>query len=1475
AAGDFTAFNGQARNRVVRLNSNGSVDTTFNPGLGPNGTVWALALQADGKVVIGGDFTMVGGQPRNFVARLNANGTLDTSFNPGIGPDGPVQAIAVQADGKILIGGEFATVGGVGRGRIARLNADGTLDLTHNPGTGADRRVFAVRLQPDGKALIGGEFTDVDQRSRRGIARLNTDGSLDTSFDPGTGTDDAVYSIALQNDGRILIGGIFTSYNETRRVGIARLYASGALDTTFMDTAFNQFAGVPTRYHNTDVEPRNFILALGVEPSGHVMIGGYFQRVGGGFTRTDMLPRRNVARLIGGETPGPGNLELMEDRYERDEDGVSVYVSLVRTNGDRGIASARFLAMPYPTGPGAAPFTNFTLLPAYTRPFWDEAWPGPNPPDWGRTHADATWGPNFATAPAGVDTADVLVEINNNTLLDGDRSLEFVLYRPSGTDWTLLGGENIPFGVAINRRTAPMTIIDDDRRPGVLGFSLTNFVVSEAVGKALVTVTRTNGSSGTVTVNYRTVAGSVPGVDATAGSDYAPTNGTLTFLPGEVTKNFEVTIVDDSLVENDERILLQLFAPGGGATLGLANSRITIVDNDYPAGRINFSSASYVTNENARFAVITVTRTGGAAGTVTVQCSTIPGGTATAGADYTSVTNTLVWNNGDVSPKTLLVPLLDDLLIEPNETITLRLSNGTLNGAPDSMVLGAITTATLTLVSDDAFGTLGLSTASYLVNENGGPVTITVVRSGGSVGTISVNYSVTAVPPAVPGVDFIPTSGTLVFGPGEFSKSFTIQILDNAIQDGARSLAVLLSGASPSGTLGSPASAQVTIIDDESVNEPPGEPDTAFRSPFSLNGPVLAMALQPDGKLVIAGDFTLANASPRNRIARINTDDSVDTGFSSAAPTAGANATVRALLRQSDGALVIGGDFTTVDGINRNRIARLRLNGTLDTDFNPGAGADNPVLALGETFVNGQRKILIAGNFTTVDSRPFNRVARLHNDGTPDLSFNPGLGANDYVYALAVQPDGRILIGGDFTTVNGVPRHRIARLHPDGSLDLSFDPGTGANAAVRAIALQTDGRIVIGGSFTNYNGQTRFRVARLLPDGALDTTFDPGEGGNDTVDAIVIQPDHRIVLGGKFTRFSGVTRNRVTRLNSDGSMDPTINFGTGANNFVAAALVQPDGKIVIGGGFTEYDGQPRSHLARIYGRSISGSGKFEFAAATFFVNENGTNALITVRRRGGTSNPAGHSGVTVNAQTSDGTALQGVHYLGGTFPLFFPAGEALQTFQIPVLDDFEINSDRTVNLSLGTITPPGSAGIGNQPTATLVIVNDDAGIHFSAPSYSRNENAVDGGATISIVRSGSTLGTASVIFRTTTTGTATPGLDFTPVFTNVTFNPGETLKNVFIAITNDTAIEGDETVGLQLMSAVGAVLVTPFTATLTIVDDDFGPGALQFAFATNSVAENAGFANIWVVRTNGRTGIVTADYFTRDITAAAGLDYTA
>jgi uncharacterized delta-60 repeat protein len=297
-------------------------------------------------------------------------------------------------------------------------------------------------------------------------------------------------------------------------------------------------------------------------------------------------------------------------------------------------------------------------------------------------------------------------------------------------------------------------------------------------------------------------------------------------------------------------------------------------------------------------------------------------------------------------------------------------------------------------------------------------------------------------------------------------------------------------------------------------------------------------------------------------------------------PGMGANNEVHAVAIQSDGKILIGGAFTHYAGTPRNRIARLNTDGSLDLTFNPGTGCNGNVYAIA---LQSDGKIVLGGAFTTFSGGPRNGMVRLNANGSIDTGFTIGAGfGNGRVASISIQTNGYFVVGGTFTTFDGVGRNRILRLNAGGGLDTSFNPGFGANNNVWTTAIQTDGKILIGGIFTNYNGVNRDRIARLNADGTLDTGFANGPAFNDGVLCIRIQSDGKIVAGGQFTNYAGTIRNRIARITATGGLDATFSpAGTGFNNRVHAISIQSNGKFVVGGAFVTYNGIGRSGIARL------------------------------------------------------------------------------------------------------------------------------------------------------------------------------------------------------------------------------------------------------------------------------------------------------
>ena len=263
--------------------------------------------------------------------------------------------------------------------------------------------------------------------------------------------------------------------------------------------------------------------------------------------------------------------------------------------------------------------------------------------------------------------------------------------------------------------------------------------------------------------------------------------------------------------------------------------------------------------------------------------------------------------------------------------------------------------------------------------------------------------------------------------------------------------------------------------------------------PNAADGPVFAVAVQPDGKILVGGNFTMLGGTPHNRIGRLNVDGTVDTTFSN---TAGAdNGIVRAIAVQANGQIIVAGSFTTLNGGNVcNDIGRLNANGTFDASFS--AGANNEVDSVVVQTNGTIQTILVGGAFTTIGGALRNRIARLSPNGAVDTTFNPGTGADDgQIVSVAVQADGKVLAGGYFTSFNGSTHNYIVRLNANGTLDSGFvDPA--ANSFMNTIALQADGKIVVGGGFTLFGTTTgRNHIARLNTNGTLDPAFDPNATG--------------------------------------------------------------------------------------------------------------------------------------------------------------------------------------------------------------------------------------------------------------------------------------------------------------------------------------------------------------------------------------------
>jgi uncharacterized delta-60 repeat protein len=356
-----------------------------------------------------------------------------------------------------------------------------------------------------------------------------------------------------------------------------------------------------------------------------------------------------------------------------------------------------------------------------------------------------------------------------------------------------------------------------------------------------------------------------------------------------------------------------------------------------------------------------------------------------------------------------------------------------------------------------------------------------------------------------------------------------------------------------------------------------GTLDNTFQSALGFNGSVEEIAIQADGKVIIAHN----NSSVESDLLRLNLDGSIDQSFISGLVDQEPYK-IKTISIQANNKIIVGGSFTVYNNLPASGLIRLNSNGTPE---NPSFDVDNIYSETYSTVIQDDGKIIAAGWFGVYTDTPLSRrnVVRINADGSMDDSFNALTGANNDVYATAIQQDGKIIVGGAFTRFNSNKPSYLIRLNEDGSVDTSFNNGgPGPNSWVTSITLQSDDKIIIGGWFQTYNGVTQRRIARLNSDGTLDGTFNSGITGTaQVVYSTALQADGKLIIAGRFTEYNTIARKNIARLNQDGSLDASFNPGSGANEIIYNTLVQNDGKILISGNFTEYNGNPRNYIARL------------------------------------------------------------------------------------------------------------------------------------------------------------------------------------------------------------------------------------------------------------------------------------------------------
>lgn len=922
-----------------------------------------------------------------------------------------------------------------------------------------------------------------------------------------------VQASAVQPDGKTIIVGNFPVVHETSRRFIARLNADGTLDLGF------------------DPNPDNTVNCVAVQADGKVVIGGNFttlQPNGAG----PVTVRNHIARL------NPDG--ALDTGFDPNADN-GVYGVAIQADG-KVVLGGQFTTL-QPNGAGAPATRNHIA----------------------RVNADGTLDTGFDPNPNSIAVFSVAVQPDGKVLLGG----WFTTLQPNGavvptTRWNI---------ARVNGDGSLDTGFDPKAN------SLVWSVAVQPDGKVLLggqfTALQPNGAPSFTTRN------SIARVNG---------DGTLDtgFDPNANDRVYSVAIqADGKMLLGGNFTTLQ----PNGAGAASARNRIARVNAD---GTLD---TSFDPNANSGIYGVAIQADGrvliggsfttlqpNGAGTATTRkyfarLVNDPATQALSAPDATQV----LWTRGGAGPELSRATFE---LSTDGGTNWNPLGNGTRIGATADWQLTG-----LALAGSGQVRARGATVGGYCNGSSGLIEQTTVFSFPAPSANANLDNLVLSTGTLTPAFDAGTTSyaasvpfgnSSLTVTPTAAHPAATITVNGNPVASGSPSGSIALSvGANVITTLVTAQNGVTTKTYTVTVTRAalaPGEPD-----PLNLNivgGYVSATAVQPDGRIIIAGSFSSVLGVTRNNIARIYADGTLDLSFDP-----NADNLIDCVAVQPDGRIVIGGFFQALQPNGApspttcRAIARLEADGALDTTFTP--GATNRVLSV---VVQPDGKILVAGVFLSIqgtgDAIPTlrQRIARLNADGTLDTVFDPK--ANGSVTTVALEPGGKILLGGNFTSLqpNGAlvatARQYVARVNADGSLDAAFDPK--ADASVQTLALQADGKILIGGNFSTLqpNGDpaptTRQHIARVDATGVLDTTFDPMT--DNTVYSMAVQTDGKILLGGAFTSLqpngalAATPRNYVARVNADGTLD--AGFDPSANNVVHSVAVTADGKVLLGGEFT-------------------------------------------------------------------------------------------------------------------------------------------------------------------------------------------------------------------------------------------------------------------------------------------------------------------
>ncbi len=1138
----------------------GGVDPTFASGEGANGEIRALVALNDGQLLAGGAFSRYNGIERTGLVRLNADGTVDGKFLGSVGSNGIVRTLAVQPDQKIWIGGRFAQFNGRSISNLVRLNPDGSLDETAQLGLGPSRDVYSIAIQPDGKVLVGGTFTSFAGLPYARLVRLEADGTVDPSF-VNSSPNGTVNAIAVQKDGRILIAGCFGVLDDVTRIEVARLLPNG-----HVDTEFNPGFGVGNQH--TSNQCVKWLLAL---PDGKVLLGGFLDWANdqGAGSIVRLTEDGNVDPTFFTTTgdfysPDPTSCAVLQPDGRVLVGGAFFFVNrrsqqrLVRLNTDGSVDSnfkttLESLNGPIPQILAMLPLPNGNLLAA------DSSANPDGSPRYRvlRYHG----GDSSPSGPTISSIVDIGLFASNST-----SGIKFFMRAAVGQD-VMLAAPSFSFeplqyqwqtnGINVPNATNPIL-----RIPNIsIGASQPiTLLVRNSVGAA---------KSPTATFTVNSVAPKIGGPDPSFAPE-GPING----------KVFGMALQPDGKIV-------------------IAGSFIRVGDvSRWLVARLNSDGSLDPFGPDWR-------RAEGHVNALALQSDgkvLLGGGFVATRPDGIDSYLVRLETNGAID--TSFRPVFNDgaqiyaLAVGPDQRIAVGGNFRSQQGITQQNILILREDGTV----DPRFNAWSDGSVHALIWQPDGKLVV-----GGSFSAVDGVRS--------PRLARLNADGTL-------DPSFE---LGEGLDDTVLALALANNGDLMVG--GDFLFAGGEFTPGLARVHSDGTVDSTF-VPSVDNGVIRGVLVQPDNKVIITGSFTRLESRRVAAIARLELDGRVDQSFNGSLEFAlgsdtGNPATGWVLGLQPDGNILVGGFFNAVGGMHRARVARLFgsippseppkvLEPPRDVTARYGAtvtlGVRHESLwpvkyqwsvvgtNSGTLFGNASQLFRFTGvNFNNSNDYLFtaevngiatNAQLRLtvnpesSRAGMPELTSFYGAGANAVVRALLRQGDGLIWIGGDFTSYNGRPRLGIARLQTNGDLDDTVDLSPFLKGRVFTLADDGKGGILIGGQLFLQDGSSQ-PLVRLNFSRSLDPTFHFDSEFTGVAFCILAYSHDVLWAGGDFRSAKTGERLFLVCLNADGSIHPAWDRSQNPDGPVFALAKDAAGGVWVGGEFTHFAGQTRPGFARI------------------------------------------------------------------------------------------------------------------------------------------------------------------------------------------------------------------------------------------------------------------------------------------------------